>query len=98
MAKVKIDYGNTSKWRSHFWYVTPVHGEDFSKKDIPTEWAIQTLDLNGMEGDMVCLMQGFTYFEAKEICLQHNITIWNINRDFDPEIRGVEFKEGMEYV
>lgn len=98
MAKTKIDYGNTDKWRPHFWYVTPFHGEEFSKKDVPTAWSVQTLDLEGMEGDMICLLQELTYFHAKEICFEHNKTIWNINRDFDPEIRNVDFEEGMEYV
>ena len=56
MAKTKIDYGNTDKWKPHFWYVTPIHGEDFSKKDIPTAWSIQTLDLNGLKGDMVIII------------------------------------------
>lgn len=94
---VKINY-TSEGWEPNFWYVTPLHGEVFEKEFIPTEWTIQMLDPEGKEGDMKLVEGGFSYFHAQSICNEHNEIIWNINRDFDPELRGVDFKNGGKYV
>lgn len=97
MSEVKINY-NSDRWKPDFWYATPIHGQDFDKDDVPTHWAIQMLDPEGMEGDMkLACFEAMTYFLAKEICDAHNKVIWSIDRDFDPAMRNKEFKVGDEY-
>lgn len=83
MSKTKIHY-DSKNFEYNKWYPTPIHGVDFENTccndaSIPTEWAIQTLMADDSSGDMTPVITGMTYFEAIDVCVEHNETIDRIN-------------------
>lgn len=84
--KIKVHYSSDG-FEAFKWYPMPIHGEDFEgqgkSKDVclPTEWSIQMLEPGEADGDLgMAICQGLSYFNAKEICDEHNKVIDMVKR------------------